>query len=126
MIMRSLGRGGVIWLVLAATCFLVSCMNMNRGTEFNLTTYEGTNDQRKIAEFYNHEAARHRQMVQDLFHRVVVYKRLFGHGSDWVEGTRVLAQSYEDAAQERERTATQHSEVIQDGPASSPIRPESR
>ena len=47
-------------------------------------------------------------MAQDYHHRVAVYERLFGPQSDWVEGTRLLAESYEAAAQEQERIAARH------------------
>ncbi len=64
-------------------------------------------------------------MARDLDHRALVYERLFGTGSDWVEGTRLLARSYEDAAQEQERTAEQHRELTRGGQASKPVRSES-
>jgi hypothetical protein len=65
-------------------------------------------DQWRIAEAYSREAMRLRQKAQELSHRVVVYEHLFGKDSDWVSGTRVLTQSFEDAAQEHERVAQQH------------------
>lgn len=92
----------------------------------DLKSYDPTQDQRKIAEFYSQEATRLRQMARDQFHRATVYEHLFGPDSDWVEGTRLLAQSYEDAAQEQERTAERHRELVQDGRASQAVRPEPR
>ena len=41
-----------------------------------------------------------------------MYERLFGPKSDWVEGTRLLAQFYEDAAAEQERMAARHLEAV--------------
>ncbi|MCE3222418.1 MAG: exported protein of unknown function [Nitrospira sp.] len=121
--MRALWRTGIRWLVLAETCVLLGCVNT--GTELDLTASDPTKDQRKIAVFYVQEAVRFRHMAQDLFRRVEVYERLFGAHSDWVQGTRLLAQSYEDAAQEQERTAAQHRGLVRGGQASPSIRPES-
>ena len=80
----------------------------NAASVFDLNSDDPRQDQEKIAEFYTHEAARLRQMAQDYDHRVAVYERLFGPHSDWVDGTRLLAQSYEAAAQEQERIAARH------------------
>ena len=65
-------------------------------------------DQWKIAEFYSREATSLRQKAEELFARTLVYERLFGSNSDWVAGTRLLAQSYEEAAREHERLADKH------------------
>ncbi|HEU5407003.1 MAG TPA: hypothetical protein VFU48_04515, partial [Nitrospira sp.] len=65
------------------------------------------------------EAARLRQASEDLSVRVNVYERLFGPTSDWVAGTRLLAQSYEDAAQTYERKARQQLERIHEPQPSS-------
>lgn len=92
----------------------------------DLKTDDPRQDQRKIAEFYVQEATRLRQMARDQFHRAALYERLFGPDSDWVGGTRLLAQSYEDAAQEQERTAERHRDLVQRGEASRVVRPESR
>jgi hypothetical protein len=82
--------------------------------DFDLTTTDPRKDQRKIAELHSQEASRLRQMAQDLSHRVQVYERLFGSSSDWVGGTRLLAQSYEEAATEQERLAERHRALIRD------------
>jgi len=73
-----------------------------------LTTYDANQDQRTIAEFYSQEAARLRQKSEEMSIRIAVYERLFGPDSDWVAGTRLLAQSYEEAAKEHERMAGKH------------------
>lgn len=65
-------------------------------------------DQWRIAEYYSREAADFRQKVEDLHARALIYTRLFGAESEWVRGTRLLAQSYQDAAFEHERLAEQH------------------
>lgn len=93
-------------LALAGASQLAGCGNT--APVFDLKTDDPGQDQGKIAEFYAHEATRLRQMAQDYDHRVAVYERLFGPHSDWVEGTRLLAQSYEAAAQEQERIAARH------------------
>ncbi len=102
---RSLAeRSGIV--LVGAVCLLVGCSRPQ--TELSLKTYAEHQDQQKIADFYAQEAIRSRQMAQDLFRRVKVYERLFGPDSDWVAGTRVLAESYEEAAHEDERAAARH------------------
>lgn len=76
--------------------------------ELDLTTYDQAQDQRKIAEYYSQEAARLREKSEEMSARIAVYERLFGPTSDWVAGTRLLAQSYEEAAKEHERMAAKH------------------
>lgn len=78
------------------------------GAELDLTAYDQTQDQRKIAQYYSQEAARLQQKSEEMSARTVVYERLFGPDSDWVAGTRLLAQSYEEAAKEHERIAGTH------------------
>lgn len=119
--MRSSWRGVIRCLVLAETCLLCGCAMA--GTELDLMTYDRSQDQHKIAEFYSQEATRLRLMARDLDHRALVYERLFGPGSDWVEGTRLLARSYEEAAQDHERTAEQHLALLHEGRASTSGRP---
>lgn len=103
-----------------ATGLLFGCVRT--GNELDLTAYDQTQDQHKIAEYYSQEATRLRHMARDLKHRLLVYERLFGSGSDWVEGTRLLEQSYEDAAQDYERTAEQHRALGQEGASLSGCR----
>ena len=101
--------------VLAAGCLLFGCLN-NRGSELELTSTDPSKDQYKIAQFYKQEATRLRRMAHDLSHRALVYERLFGPQSDWVEGTRLLAQSYEDAATQQERVAARHLGFVRSTP----------
>lgn len=68
----------------------------------------------KIARFYSHEAAMLREKAELLKARAVLYAGLFGAESEWVTGTRLLAEFYEDAAKERERLAGIHSDRIDD------------
>jgi len=111
------------WMVVAALTLLPSCSHAK--TELDLTAYDRAQDQNKIAGFYSQEAARLRQMAQDLDRRTIVYERLFGPESDWVAGARLLARSYEDAAQDHERTAEQHLSLIREGRLPSPEWPRS-
>ena len=68
-------------------------------------------DHWKIASYYSREAAVSRQQVEVLTERAAVYERLFGRESDWVSGTRLLVQFYEEAAREQERLADLHLEL---------------
>jgi len=52
-----------------------------------------------------------RQQVEVLTERVTIYERLFGRESDWVSGTRLLVQFYEEAAREQDRLADLHLEL---------------
>jgi len=80
--------------------------------ELSLASYGSSLDQRLIADYYLHEAGRFRQQADELDARIEMYEQMFGHGSDWVSGTRLLAESYRHAAEERERLARTHLEVI--------------
>jgi hypothetical protein len=87
---------------------------VNAGTELDLTTFDRTQDQQKIAEFYGQEAVRLRYMARDLADRVTVYEQVFGQDSDWVKGVRLLAQSYLNAARDHEAKAERHSHLSHD------------
>jgi hypothetical protein len=80
-------------------------------TELDLTTDDAAQDHQKIATYYSHEAARLRQATEDLAVRITVYERLFGPTSDWVTGTRLLIDSYEETASGLERRARDHREL---------------
>lgn len=98
-------------LSLAVGAIVMSgCTSTAAQTEFELSNSDSPQDHRKIVTYYRHEAARLRQASEDLSIRITVYERLFGPTSDWVAGTRLLAQSYEDAAQAYERKARQQLE----------------
>jgi len=96
--------------------FMSGCTTTTAKEELELSTSNPAQDHRKIATYYRHEAARLRQASEDLSVRINVYVRLFGPTSDWVMGTRLLAQSYEDVAQEYERKAREHVERIYESP----------
>ena len=64
-----------------------------------------------IAAYYSRQAALSRQQAEELNGSIVAYERLFGPESEWVVGTRRLAQFYEDAAREQDRLADLHLEL---------------
>lgn len=77
----------------------------------DLSSREPSQDHWKIAEYYSHEAAALRQKAQEMSARAQVYELLFGVDSEWVKGTRLLAQFYEGEAEEHERLADEHLEL---------------
>jgi len=103
-------------LTVALGLAVSACMTTAATGELELSAADSTQDHRKIATYYRHEAAKLRQASEDLSVRITVYERLFGPTSDWVVGTRLLAQSYEEAAQEYERKAHEHMERIHESP----------
>lgn len=88
------------------------CTTSTTKEEIELTTYNPAQDHQKIAAYYNREAATLRQASEEMAVRITVYERLFGPTSDWVTGTRLLGESYEDAAKEYERKARKHLELL--------------
>lgn len=74
----------------------------------DLTTLDPWQDQWSIAAHYSREAASMRQKAEELSNRAALYERLFGPDSEWVTGTRLLSQFYEEVAREHERQAGMH------------------
>lgn len=74
----------------------------------DLTSPDPNYDQNKIAGYYSREAVFFRLKAHEFAQRVLVYEGLFGVDSEWVKGARLLAQFYEDAAQEQDRLAGLH------------------
>ncbi|MGQ0695940.1 MAG: hypothetical protein ACT4OL_10245 [Nitrospiraceae bacterium] len=70
--------------------------------------------QSQIAQLYSQEAAMLRGKAELLKRRAELYAGLFGAESEWVTGTRLLAEFYEDVAKERERLAGVHADLVQD------------
>ena len=64
-----------------------------------------------IAAYYSRQAAESRQQAEALTGSIVAYAQLFGPESDWVTGTRLLAQFYGDTAREQDRLADLHLEL---------------
>lgn len=106
----------VVLLLALGLAFMNGCTTTAATGELELSAAGSTQDHRKIATYYRHEAAKLRQASEDLSVRITVYERLFGPASDWVAGTRLLAQSYKGAAQEYERKAQEHVERIHESP----------
>jgi len=97
------------WFMFLSGLMLWSCVGV--GPPLDLSSMDPSQDQWRIAEYYSREATRHRQKSQELYARALIYERLFGANSEWVAGTRLLAQSYEDAAIDHERSAQMHLEL---------------
>jgi hypothetical protein len=93
-------------LVLLAMVTALGCVRAP--APLDLASSDPFQDQWKIAGYYRHEASLFRLKADELQQRVAVYERLFGADSEWVMGTRLLAQYYEEAAQEQERLANLH------------------
>ena len=93
--------------------------------EFDLLSFNSSIDQRLIARYYQEEAARHRQQADELEFRAEMYERMFGPSSDWVAGSRLLAQSYRLVADDRDRLAKEHlEEGLNARSSSSSLRPQ--
>ena len=93
------------------TCLFVSgCAGGSRPVQ-DLTSYDAGQDHWAIASNYSREAAVSRQQAEEMSSRVATYERLFGPDSDWVAGTRLLVQFYEEEAREKERLADLHLEL---------------
>ncbi len=124
---RAAGRRDRVWfncsaqLLAIGVAFLIGCASSK--TELDMTDYGPAQDHRKIAAYYSHEAAKLRQVSEEMSVRINVYEQLFGPTSDWVAGARLLAQSYEDAAKEYERMARKHLEIIHESQPSSVGQP---
>src|SRR4029079_19649725 len=61
-----------------------------------------------IAFYYVRQATEARHQAGEMTNQAVVYERLFGRESDWVSGTRLLVQFYEEAAREQDRLSDLH------------------
>jgi hypothetical protein len=98
-------------LVLLLAVFLQPGCSRISTVPLELTNLDQSQDQEKIAAYYRHEAAVARQQAEELHHRAMVYERLFGPESEWVSGTRLLVQFYEDAGHEAEQLAQRHLKI---------------
>jgi len=102
----------VVLLLTLGLAIIAGCTTPTVKEELELTSHDSTQDHRRIAAYYHHEAEKLRQASEEMSVRMTVYERLFGPTSDWVNGARLLTQSYEDAATEYERKAHEHLELI--------------
>jgi hypothetical protein len=107
-------------LVLFLAIFLQPGCSRISTAPLDMTALEPGQDHRKIAAYYRQEAVVSRQQAEELTHRAVVYERLFGLESEWVTGTRLLAQFYEEAAREEEQLAKRHLKLLGDAQPPSP------
>ena len=108
-----------ILVLLLAIFLLPGCSGLSTAP-LDMAAIDPDQDQKKIAAYYYQEAVVSRQQAEELTHRAVVYERLFGPESEWVTGTRLLAQFYEEAAREQDRLADLHLEM---GGGQSPNQP---
>jgi hypothetical protein len=88
---------------------------VDAGAPLDLSMLEPSPAQAKIAEYHFREAANMRQKAEDLLERARLYEGLFGADSDWVAGSRLLAQSYEEEARSHEDLGRKHLRLV-DGP----------
>jgi hypothetical protein len=92
-------------------CFCLSGCSRGSTVVLDPASHDPGQDHWAIASYYSREAALSRQQAEALTNRVAVYERLFGRESDWVSGTRLLVQYYEEAAHEQDRLADLHLEL---------------
>lgn len=88
--------------------------------ELELGSRDPSLDHRKIARYYHQEAARLWKQSEDMTVRAIQYEHLFGPLSDWVQGTKLLAESYRAAAMEQERLAGRHQDLAEGRPMEEP------
>ena len=96
-----------LWAFVSSGCVAPKSPLEPKGP-LDMTTLDPAQDHWRIAAAYTHEATAMRQKAEELFKRALHYERLFGADSEWVTGSKLLAQFYEDAARERERLAEVH------------------
>lgn len=94
------------WLVFLGLVVSAGCGGP--ATPLDLSSLDPAQDQWAIAAYHSREAAALKQRADEMRARAAVYERLFGPESEWVLGTRQLADFYEQAAQEQERLAERH------------------
>ena len=80
-------------------------------TVLDLVSRDPGQDHWAVASYYTRQAVASRQQAEEMNNQAVVYERLFGRESDWVSGTKLLVQFYEEAAREQDRLADLHLEL---------------
>jgi hypothetical protein len=98
-------------LVLLLAIFFQSGCSGRSTALLDLSSRDPGQDHWAIAAYYSRQAADSRQQAEALTGSIVAYERLFGPESEWVTGTRLLVQFYEDAAHEQDRLAELHLEL---------------
>lgn len=114
-------RSNFIKKLLSGLLLALSYSCTGPGTLFEMTSEEPSPDQWKIAAFYSREAAKMREKAEELSRQAVTYEQLFGPGSEWVTGARLLAQYYEEQARELEHRSGKHAALAE---ASRRLRPQ--
>ena len=99
--------------VLILLCGVLLMLGCTRGSTAVLdpVSRDPSQDHWAIASYYTRQAVASRQQAEELTNQAMVYERLFGRESDWVAGTRLLVQFYEEAAREQDRLADLHLEL---------------
>ena len=98
-------------LVLLLAIFLQSGCSGRSTALLDPASRDPGQDHWAIAAYYSRQAAESRQQAEALTGSIVAYERLFGPESEWVTGTRLLVQFYEDTAREQDRLADLHLEL---------------
>lgn len=102
---------GMIPLTTVA-CTALGCVSTT--TPLDLTSLDPETDQRKIADYHRQDAVFFRLKARELAERIVAYQGLFGADSEWVNGARLLAQFYENAANDQDHQALMHLSIADD------------
>lgn len=106
-----LHRHGAMSLA-AVACTALGCVNTT--TPLDLTSLDPGTDQRKIADYHRQDADFFRLKARELAERIATYQSLFGAESEWVNGARLLAQFYEQAAIDQDHQALMHLSIADD------------
>ena len=101
-------------LILLFSVLLLSGCSRGPTTVLDPVSHDPDQDHWAIASYYTREAATSRQQAEEMASQTVVYERLFGRESDWVVGTQLLAQFYEEMAREQDRLADVHLKLSRD------------
>ena len=108
--MRRITFGLVQCVGCAVALQLAGCLDARAPLE--LSMLEPSPAQAKIAEYHFQEAAKMRQRAEEQLERARLYEGLFGAESDWVAGSRLLAQSYEEEARSHEDQGRKHLRLV--------------
>ena len=110
-----------VLVFLLSLFFMSGCTQGSTAVPDLSSRYPGQ-DHHAIASYYSHQAAVSREQAEEMTDRVAIYELLFGRESDWVSGTRLLVQFYEEAAREQDRLADLHLRLGRDRSPSQPAR----
>ena len=101
-------------LILLFSVLLLPGCSQGPTTVLDPNSHDPGQDHWANAFYYTRGAASSRQQAEDMTNQAVVYERLFGRESDWVAGTQLLAQFYEEMAREQDRLADVHLELARE------------